>query len=104
MREIAHVERLRRLEVCVVAPALEEGWRRGFFVAKGRVVCARPYSPLEVRSALAEVERAERSLAPEHADELLLVGQFLRRPPPELEVVPLAHLRRWTSSANGRAA
>jgi excinuclease UvrABC nuclease subunit len=103
-REIAYVERLRRLEVCVLAPALEDGLRRAFFVAKGRVVCARPYSPLEVQSALAAVERAELSLAPEHADELLLVGQFLRRPPPELEVVPLAHLRRWRSSANGQAA
>jgi RNA polymerase sigma-70 factor (ECF subfamily) len=55
-------------------------------------------------AALAEVERAEASLAPEDTDELLVVAQFLRRPPPELEVVPLAHLRRWTSSANGRAA
>jgi excinuclease UvrABC nuclease subunit len=110
-REIARVQRLRRLEVCVLAPALDEGWRRAFFVARGRIVCARPVPPstklslgLELQSGLAEVERAEATLAPEDADELLLVGQFLRRPPPELEVVPLAHLRRWTSSANGRAA
>jgi hypothetical protein len=27
-------------------------------------------------------------------DELLLIGSFLRRPPPELRIVPLAHLRR----------
>ena len=110
-RELAHVDRLRRLEVCVLAPALEEGWRRAFFVAKGRVVCARPVPPcdnllqaVEVRSGLADVERAEATRAPEAADELLVVAQFLRRPPPELDVVPLAHLRRWTSSANGRAA
>ena len=28
------------------------------------------------------------------ADELLLIGSFLRRPPPELRVLPLAELRR----------
>jgi hypothetical protein len=27
-------------------------------------------------------------------DELLLIGSFLRRPPPELRIVPLANLRR----------
>jgi hypothetical protein len=58
----------------------------------------------EIAAGLAEVERAEPTLAPEATDELLVVGQFLRRPPPELEVVPLAHLRRWRSSATGRAA
>jgi excinuclease UvrABC nuclease subunit len=103
-RELAYVERLRRLEVCILAPAAEEGWRRAFFVAKGQVVCSRRYSPLEVQSALTRVERAEPTLAPEAADELLVIGQFLRRPPPELEVVPLAHLRRWTTSASERAA
>jgi DNA polymerase III epsilon subunit family exonuclease len=113
-REIAAVDRLRRLEVCVFAPALEEGWRRAFFVARGRVVCVRPVAPCdavsqafggpEIQAGLAEVERAEPSLAATAADELLVVAQFLRRPPPELEVVPLAHLRRWTSSASERAA
>jgi hypothetical protein len=57
-----------------------------------------------VRAGLAAVDRAEPTLAPDVADELLLVGSFLRRPPPELEIVPLAHLRRWTSSASVRAA
>ena len=37
------------------------------------------------RSALAEGP----SYAPEHADELLVVHEFLRRPPPELQVLPL---------------
>jgi excinuclease UvrABC nuclease subunit len=110
-REIAHVERLRRLEVCVLAPGLEEGWRRAFFVARGRVVCSRPVAPSnrlllspELHAGLADVERAEPTLAPEAADELLVLAGFLRRPPPELEVVPLAHLRRWTSSGSERAA
>jgi DNA polymerase-3 subunit epsilon len=112
--EIARIERLRRLEVCVLAPALEEGWRKAYFVAKGQVASVRPLPPcntvsqaargLELRAGLAAVDRAELTLAPEAADELLLVAAFLRRPPPELEVVPLAHLRRWTSSASVRAA
>src|SRR5215208_1160400 len=114
LRELAHVDRLRALEVCVFAPALDEGWRKAFFVARGQVVCARPVAPCdavsqafggpEIAAGLAAVERAEPTLAPEAADELLVVGQFLRRPPPELEIVPLAHLRRWRSSATGRAA
>jgi DNA polymerase III subunit epsilon len=113
VRELAELERLRRLELVVLAPALEEGWRRAVFVAKGRVVCARPLAPgdtfhklggPELEAGLAEVERAEPTTAPEDADELLLVASFLRRPPPELQIVPLAHLRRWTSSASGRAA
>jgi DNA polymerase III epsilon subunit family exonuclease len=108
-REVARLERLRRLEVCVVAPGLDEGTRTAFFVAKGQVVCARPLVSPDVRgpevaAGLAAVDRAEPTLAPEAADELLLVASFLRRPPPELEVVPLAHLRRWTSFASGRAA
>jgi DNA polymerase III subunit epsilon len=114
LRELAQVDRLRALEVCVFAPALDEGRRKAFFIARGQVVCARPVAACdklsqafggpEIAAGLAEVERAEPTLAPEATDELLVVGQFLRRPPPELDVVPLAHLRRWTSSATGRAA
>ncbi len=114
MAELERIERLRHLELCVLAPALEEGWRRALFVARGRVVCLRTVAgcatlaqtaaSVEVRAGLADVDRAEPTLAPEAADELLLVASFLRRPPPELEIVPLAHLRRWTSSASGRAA
>src|SRR2546426_6076723 len=33
-----------------------------FRSAKGQVVCSRPYSPLEVQSALARVDRAEPTL------------------------------------------
>jgi hypothetical protein len=44
---------------------------------------------VEVLAGLgASVERAA-SVAAEDADELLLIGRFLRRPPPELRVVPL---------------
>jgi hypothetical protein len=44
---------------------------------------------LEARAGLGEVQRASPSFAPEHADELLVVAGFLRRPPPELRVVAL---------------
>ena len=82
--ELARLRRLRGLAVCVVAPAADGG-RRGFFVARGQVVCARPYAgPAgpEWEAALAEVRRAEPTLAPEAADDLLAVAAFLRRPGP----------------------
>ena len=102
-RELAELERLRRLAICVVAPGEREGTRRGFYVARGRVVCVRPFhgpQGVEWQAALAEVARAEPSWAPEAADELLAIGTFLRRPPPELEVLPLVQSSAWTSSAS----
>ena len=100
-REIHRLEQLRLLAVCVVVPGGREGTRRGFFVAKGQVVCARPFvgtHGLEWQAGLAAVARAEPTLAPEAADDLRLVASFIRRPPPELEVVRLAHF------AHGAAA
>jgi DNA polymerase III subunit epsilon len=100
-REIRRMDLLRRMEVCVVVPGAQPGSRRAFFVAKGQVVCARPYhgpQGLEWRAGLAAVANAEPTLAPEAADELRLVASFVRRPPPELEVIRLAHF------AHGRAA
>ena len=44
---------------------------------------------LEIAAGLAEAELAQPSLAPEDADELLVVAGFLRRPPPELRIVSL---------------
>jgi hypothetical protein len=100
--ELARLERLRSLAVCVVAPDIEAGRRRGFFIAKGQVVCVRPFHGshgVEWQAGLAAVARAEPSLAPEATDELLAIAAFLRRPPPELEVVFL-HSQTWTSSAS----
>ncbi len=107
--ELARLDRLRGVELCMLAPALEEGWKRAFFVAGGRVVDTRTLPPgdgakLEWQAGLRAVERAEVTYAPEAADELLLVYSFLRRPPPELEVVPLRQLREWRSSATRPAA
>jgi DNA polymerase III epsilon subunit family exonuclease len=94
VRSQAELARLRRLEVCVLAPAREPGFRRAFFVAGGKVAAVRSLPPgagarLEVLAGIGASAAGSPSLAPEHADELLLVGRFLRRPPPELRVVPL---------------
>ncbi|HXH87033.1 MAG TPA: exonuclease domain-containing protein [Gaiellaceae bacterium] len=91
---LAELKRLRGLEVCLLAPALEPGFLRAFFVSGGRVVAARTLLPgdagrVEVEAGLAATRGAEPSLGPEDTDELLLVGSFLRKPPPELRIVPL---------------
>jgi hypothetical protein len=92
--KLDELRRLRSLRLCIVAPALEAGFRRAFFVSGGRVAAVRSLPPgagasVEVLAGLgASVERAA-SVAAEDADELLLIGRFLRRPPPELRVVPL---------------
>ncbi|MBA3843970.1 MAG: GIY-YIG nuclease family protein [Actinobacteria bacterium] len=102
-REIARAQRLRQIGVCVVAPGEREGTRRGFFVAKGQLVCIRPYHGphgLEWQAGLAAVARAEPTLDPAAADELLVIAGFLRRPPPEVEVVPLVDSTGWKRSAN----
>ena len=92
--EIRRMNELRRLAVCIVAPGTRAGTRRAFFVAKGQVVCVRPYiGPygVEWQAGLAAVGRAEPTLSAEAADDLRVVATFIRRPPAELEVVRLAH-------------
>jgi DNA polymerase III epsilon subunit family exonuclease len=95
---LAELDRLRRLEVCLLVPAVDEGFQRAIFVSGGCVAAVRSLPAgagrLELEAGLATTARAEESLRPEDADELLLVGAFLRRPPPELRVVTLAELRR----------
>jgi len=100
-REVHRMQRLRGLEVCVVAPGEQEGSRRAFWIAKGQVVDARPFtgpSGLEWQAGLAAVARATPTLSPEAADDLLTVASFIRRPPPELEVIALAHLQRGAAA------
>jgi DNA polymerase III epsilon subunit family exonuclease len=100
-REIHRMQQLRELTVCVVAPGEHEGSRRGFWIAKGQVVDVRPFAGrhgLEWQAGLAAVARAEPTLDPEAADDLITVASFLRRPPPELEVVALAHLQRGAAA------
>jgi DNA polymerase-3 subunit epsilon len=90
-RALAELDRLRALELCVLAPATENGFRRAFFVARGRVAAVRTVppgagAPLELAAGAAAARAAEPSFAPEAADELLVLATFLRRPPPELEI------------------
>ncbi len=91
---LAELERLRALEVCLLVPGREPGFLRAFFVSGGRVVASRTLLPggagrVEIEAGLAEARRSRPAPGPEDTDELLLVGSFLRRPPPELRVVPL---------------
>jgi hypothetical protein len=95
--QLQRFEVLRRERRCLVVPAGEPGWQRAFFVAGGRVCSVRALPPgggarLEVEAGVAEALvalAAAPSFAPEDADDLLVVHEFLRRPSPELQVLPL---------------
>lgn len=94
VRNLVELERLRAAELCVLAPAADEGFLRAFFVAAGRLADVRTLprgggAIVEIEAGLRAARAATASLAPEHADELLLVGAFLRRPPPEVTVLSL---------------
>jgi DNA polymerase-3 subunit epsilon len=109
VRELAALERLRLAELCLLAPAAEAGFVRAVFVAGGQVAAARTLPPgagavLEVRAGIAAAHAAEPSVAPESAEELLLLGTFLRRPPPELAVVPLDERAILAALRDPRAA
>jgi DNA polymerase III subunit epsilon len=90
---IVELDSLRAAQLCVLAPARERGFRRAFFVGAGRVrvrtVAEGSAGRIEIEAGLAEATLVEPSVAPEDADELLVVAGFLRRPGPELRVVSL---------------
>src|SRR2546421_747676 len=86
VRTVRRLERVRSTSCCVIVPSTEPGFARGIFVASGRVADVRTLAGrIEVEAGLA----ATRRPGPEEIDELLLIGTFLRRPPPELRVAPL---------------
>jgi len=94
VRWLDELEKLRALRVCVLVPALDAGFRRAFFVTGGRITSIRTLLPgeagrVELEAGLAEAARAAPSVAPEDLDQLLVVGSFLRKPPPELCTIPL---------------
>ena len=97
IHELRALDRLRRTAVCLLAPSAHDEFATAFFVLGGRVACTRaiprgPGAEIEAAAGLAEARCAladGAGLEPEVADELLVVGGFLRRPPPELTVVPL---------------
>ena len=98
-RELNRLDRVRRLECCVLVPSGEPGYVRAFFIAGGRVAAERTLPPgggaaLEAEAGLAAARRNTLVSVPVTGleldlDELLLVDSFLRRPPPELRVAPL---------------
>jgi DNA polymerase III epsilon subunit family exonuclease len=86
VRAVQRIERARALRCCVVVPSTEAGYARGIFVANGRIADVRTLaSRVEVEAGLA----ASALPGEEDIDELLLIGTFLRRPPPEVRVAPL---------------
>ena len=94
VRWLDELAKLRALRVCVLAPGLNAGFRRAFFVTGGRITSIRTLLPgeagrVELEAGLAEAARAGPSVAPEDLDQLLVVGSFLRKPPPELRAIPL---------------
>jgi DNA polymerase III subunit epsilon len=96
VKQLRRVERLQRLRACVLVPAADPAFVRAVFVAGGRVAAIRTLPPgegarLEVEAGLAASNFVAQShVRAEDLDELLVVGAFLRRPPPELRVAPLA--------------
>jgi DNA polymerase-3 subunit epsilon len=93
-RELERLARLRAVERCVVAPATEPGHARAFFIAGGRVAAERTLPPgggaqLEIEAGLAAARHALVSDTAFDLDELFLVGTFLRKPPAEIQIVPL---------------
>jgi DNA polymerase III epsilon subunit family exonuclease len=107
--DLAELDRLRAARLCLLVPAVEQGLRRGFFVTGGRIASVRTLprgsaARLELEAGLAVARASASSVAPEDADELLLIGGFLRRPPPELEVLRLSDLERGYLPADGRSA
>jgi DNA polymerase-3 subunit epsilon len=109
LERLRRLERMGGLELCLIAPALKPGWRRAFFVCSGKVCAVRSLAPgagarLEIGAGLTLCRLARRrsdpTLTPAQAEDLLLLDGFVRRPPPELTVLPLdadriaAHLAR----------
>ena len=77
---------------CASSPPESGRARRAFFVAKGQVVCARPYigpQGIEWQAGLAAVAQAQPTLGPRRPTSCVR-RRFIRRPPPELEVLRLA--------------
>jgi len=110
--ELARLERLRVLERCLLVPAAEPGYVTAVFIAGGRIAAKRRLPPgggaaLEIATGLAAAKRASNSLLQGQfgleLDELVLVDSFLRKPPPELRVVPLDRERIYAAATEIRS-
>src|SRR4029453_12250080 len=86
LRFLNRLERLRSTRCCLVVPSATPGYACGIFVAGGRIAAIRTLaSDVEVDAGLPSCGRP----GDEDIDELMLIGTFLRRPPPELRVASL---------------
>jgi DNA polymerase-3 subunit epsilon len=115
LSRLGRLEELRTIERCLLAPGLQPGWTKAFFVCGGGICAVRSLPPgggarLEIDAGLT-VCRAARtapagSLTPEQAEDLLLLDGFVRRPPPELVVLALQRERilAWLSRERREAA
>jgi DNA polymerase-3 subunit epsilon len=98
VERLRRLDRLRSLELCLIAPAVEPGWQKAFFVSGGAVRAVRSVPPgaggmLEIEAGIALCRAARECgrdpMTPGQAEDLLLIGGFIHRPPPELTVLPL---------------
>jgi DNA polymerase-3 subunit epsilon len=98
VERLRRLERLRAMELCLVAPAVEPGCQKAFFVCGGGVCAVRSLAPgaaagLEIEAGLVICrtarETAAETLTLEQAEELILLEGFIRRPTPELAVLSL---------------
>jgi excinuclease UvrABC nuclease subunit len=95
LQRLRRLDRLREVDTCLIAPGVDPGWRKAFFVRAGAVCAVRSLPPgpgarLEIDAGLAIVRHMPRTREPltgELAEDLLLLGGFIDRPPPELTVV-----------------
>ena len=97
LERLRRLEQIRTLSACLIAPAPTSGWRRAFFVQDGAIRAIRSLPPgpgarLEINAGLsiarASAPRRE-PLTSGQAEDMLLIDGFIRRPPPELTVLPL---------------
>jgi len=97
VERLRRLDRLRRLEACLIAPTVEPGRQKAFFVSGGAIRAVRTLPPgpgarLEVEAGIAlcrSAEELDEALTPAQAEDLMLLHGFIRRPPPELAVLPL---------------
>jgi DNA polymerase III epsilon subunit family exonuclease len=112
LERLRRLEDIRTLDACLIAPALTPGWRKAFFVRGGALCTVRSLPPgpgarLEINAGLTiarHIPREREPLTGGQAENMLLLGSFIRRPPPELTVIPLGSERlssqvtEWPSS------
>ena len=97
LERLRRLEHLRGIDTCLIAPAVTLGWRKAFFVRAGALCAVRSLPPgpgarLELDAGLTiarHIPRTCRPLTGERAEDMLLLGGFIDRPPPELTVIRL---------------